>query len=69
MLEARDGDALVSKLRTFAALNVYSSPLVQMHYRKCMSDKEWEQEWLPSIERVATRDKSKAAAGHTAEDD
>ena len=55
VLETRDAGALCAKLREFMALNVFSSKLVQAHYRKCMSDDEWQREWAGSIARFDAR--------------
>ena len=55
VLEARDAKSLCSKLREFMKLNVFSSEVVQAHYRKCMSDEEWQQKWAGSIARFGRR--------------
>ena len=55
VLEARDAGALCAKLCELMALNVFSSKLVQAHYRKCMSDDEWQREWAGSIARFDAR--------------
>ena len=51
VLEARDARSLCAHLLKFMRLNVFSSDLVQQHYRKCMSADEWQREWAGSIAR------------------
>jgi hypothetical protein len=55
VLEGSDNKALTSKLREFLSLNVFTSEVVQTHYRKCMSDEDWQTNWASSIARFRSR--------------
>ena len=57
VLEATDATALCEQLRKFLSWNVFSSEVVQTHYRKCMSAEEWQKQWASSIARFGSKKK------------